>query len=116
RPPPAASPAPRRLQPGPSFHRTWLPWPRLIGTRPTHGPQCRGPCPMHRGDGRGRTFSVNLDETVFQCFDARCAKKGDVIHWWATAQGLSLRAAALDLVRTFGLEPAPRGRTEKRHD
>jgi len=23
------------------------------------GPQRRGVCPLHRGDGRGRTFSVN---------------------------------------------------------
>jgi hypothetical protein len=79
------------------------------------GPQRRGPCPIHRGDGRGRTFSVNLDENVFQCFDARCAKKGDVIDLWAGVKGLSLRAAALDLVRTFALEPAPRCGTEKRH-
>jgi hypothetical protein len=32
---------------------------RLRGT----GPQRRGACPLHRGDGRGRTFSVNLDDT-----------------------------------------------------
>src|SRR5207248_9393415 len=31
------------------------------------GPQRRGPCPIHRGDGRGRTFSVNLDDNVFHC-------------------------------------------------
>ena len=79
------------------------------------GPQRRGACPLHRGDARGRTFSVNLDDNVFQCFDAQCAKKGDVIDLWATLHGLSLRAAALDLVRTFGLEPAPRGGTEKRN-
>src|SRR5262249_40401248 len=64
------------------------------------GPQRRGPCPIHRGDGRGRTFSVHLDDNVFQCFDARCAKRGDVIDLWASVKGLSLRAAALDLVRT----------------
>jgi transposase len=78
-----------------------------------NGRQRRGPCPIHRGDGRGRTFSVNLDENVFQCFDAACAKQGDVIDLWAAVTGMSLRQAALDLVRTFALEPAPR--TEKRH-
>jgi hypothetical protein len=77
------------------------------------GPQRCGPCPIHRGDGRGRTFSVHLDDNVFQCFDAHCAKKGDVIDLWATVKGLSLRDAALDLVHTFGLEPAPA--TEKRN-
>ena len=78
------------------------------------GPQRRGACPIHRGDGRGRTFSVHLDQHVFQCFDATCAAKGDVIDLWAAVNGLSLREAALDLVRTFNLEPAPRG-TGKRN-
>ena len=40
------------------------------------GPQRRCACPIHRGDGRGRTFSVNLDDNVFQCFDASCGKQG----------------------------------------
>jgi transposase len=78
------------------------------------GPQRRGPCPIHRGDGRGRTFSVHLGDNVFQCFDARCGAKGDVIDLWAQVKGMSLRDAALDLVDTFGLEPAPGG-AEKRH-
>ncbi len=87
----------------------------LSGRLRGSGPQRRGACPLHRGDGRGRTFGVNLDDNVFHCFDARCGKRGDVIDLWAAVHGLSLRAAALDLVRTFGLEPAPRGGTEKRN-
>jgi transposase len=71
------------------------------------GPQRRCACPLHRGDARGRTFSVNLDENVFHCFDKRCGRKGDVIDLWAAVHGYGLREAALDLVRTFGLEPAP---------
>src|SRR5262249_48815050 len=43
----------------------------------------RGPCPIHRGDARGRTFSVNLPEDVFRCFEAWCGKEGDVIDLWA---------------------------------
>jgi transposase len=78
------------------------------------GAQQRGPCPLHRGDARGRTLSVNLAENVFHCFDKSCGQKGDVIDLWAAVHGLSLRQAALDLVRTFGLEPAPCG-TEKRN-
>jgi hypothetical protein len=53
--------------------------PRLHG----RGPQRCGPCPIPRGDGRGRTFSVNLEDNVFHCFDARCGKHGDVIDLWA---------------------------------
>lgn len=85
--------------------------PRLRG----NGPQQRCACPIHRDDARGRTFSVHLDNNVFQCFDKKCGKKGDVIDLWANVRGLSLRDAALDLVRTFGLEPAPPHGTEKRN-
>jgi hypothetical protein len=75
---------------------------RLTGT----GPQRRCPCPIHRGDGRSRTFSANLDESVYQCFKVSCGSKGDVIDLWAAVHGLSLWAAAVDLVRTFGLDPS----------
>jgi hypothetical protein len=79
------------------------------------GPQRRGACPLHRRDARGRSFSVNLQDNVVHCFDQQCAKRGDVIDLWAALHGMALREAALDLVRTFGLEPAPHTGTEKRH-
>jgi len=79
------------------------------------GPQRRCACPIHRGDGRSRTFSVNLKDNVFTCFDARCGKQGDVIDLWAALHHLDLRGAAIDLIRTFNLEPAPAPRTEKRN-
>ena len=87
----------------------------LSGRLRGSGPQRRCACPLHRGDARGRTFSVNLDENVFHCFDKRCGRKGDVIDLWAAVYGCGLREAAQDLVRTFGLEPAGRAGTEKRH-
>jgi transposase len=87
----------------------------LSGRLRGRGPQRRGPCPRHRGDARGRTFSVNLDDNVFPCCDRKCGRKGDVIDLWAAVRGLSRRAAALDLVHTFGLEPAPPPGTETRN-
>jgi transposase len=86
-------------------------------TRKLHGTgaQKRCACPIHRPDSRGRTFSVNLDDNVFQCFGASCQKKGDVIDLWAALHHQDLRQAALDLVRTFALEPAPTQATEKRN-
>ena len=80
-----------------------------------HGAQRRCSCPIHKGDGRSRTFSVNLHEDRFQCFDRRCGKKGDVLDLWAALHHLELRDAAIDLVRTFGLEAAPSRATEKRN-
>jgi hypothetical protein len=47
--------------------------------------------------------------------DPKCGQRGDVIDLWAALHGLPLRAAALELVHTFGLEPAPRSGTEKRN-
>jgi DNA primase len=78
------------------------------------GAQRRCACPLHRGDARGRTFRVNLEENVFCCFDKRCGKHGDVIDLWAELHHVSLREAAIDLVATFGLEPAAKSGTEKR--
>lgn len=79
------------------------------------GPQRKGPCPLHarKGTKAGLTFSVHLDKNVFQCFQPQCGKKGDVIDLWAAVKGLTVRAAALDLVETFSLESAPAA--EKRH-
>jgi transposase len=79
------------------------------------GTQRRAACPIHRGDGRGRTFSVNLQENVFRCFEAQCGKQGDVIDLWAALHQMDLRGAAVDLVNTFGLEAAPPRGTEKRN-
>src|SRR5262249_47362906 len=81
--------------------------PRLRGP----GVQRRGPCPIHRGDARGRTFSVHLTDGVFQCFAKECGHQGDVIDLWASIHRLPLRQAALDLVQTFGLESVPRAAT-----
>jgi transposase len=78
------------------------------------GSQRRCACPLHRGDARGRSFSVNLDDNVFCCFDKKCGKHGDVIDLWAELHHMSLREAAIDLVGTFGLAPAAKGGTEKR--
>ena len=79
------------------------------------GPQRRCACPIHRGDARGRTFSVNLVENVFHCFDPACGKQGDVLDLWAALHQSSLREAALDLVQVFQLESAPKPGSEKRH-
>ena len=79
------------------------------------GAQRRCACPIHRGDGRGRTFSANMVENVFCCFDSRFGKQGDAIDLWAAVRQMSLREAAVDLVRTFDLEPAPAKGIEKRH-
>ena len=85
-------------------------------TRKLHGigAQKRCACPIHCPRSNGRTFSVNLEANVFQCFGVRCQKKGDVIDLWAALHHQDLRQAALDLARTFALELAATPTTEKR--
>lgn len=82
---------------------------RLIGS----GPQRRGPCPLHGDEhSRGRSFSVNLDKNVCQCFHPPCGLKGNVLDLWARYHRLPLREAALNLAETFSLDTH---RTEKRN-
>jgi hypothetical protein len=70
--------------------------------------QRRGVCPIHASQNpRSRTFSVNLDRDVFQCFDAACGASGNVLDFWAVLHRLPLYDAALHLAHTFGLRLTP---------
>jgi transposase len=82
---------------------------RLVGT----GPQRRGPCPLHADEHlRGRSFSVNFDKNLCQCFHPPCGLKGNVLDLWARYHRLPLREAALNLAETLSLDTP---RTEKRN-
>jgi len=120
---PQASPAPSTAATAPWINfahlKTQLPLQRVLehlGLFPAlrgRSSQRKGSCPVHAPSGKARTFSVNLDKNLFQCFHPPCGCKGDVIDLWAALHKLSLRDAAVNLMQTFNLEPAPR--TEKRH-
>jgi hypothetical protein len=82
-------------------------FPQLRG----HGQQRRGPCPVHSpATAAERTFSVHLGKHVFQCFQADCALKGNVLDLWAAIHRLPLYEAALHLAGTFQV---PRTREEE---
>jgi len=71
-----------------------------------NGAQRRGPCPIHESSSsHGRCFSVNLEKNVFQCFDASCGVKGNVLDLWAQSQRLSIPQAAENLAQRFDLAP-----------
>jgi hypothetical protein len=59
----------------------------LSGRLRGSGPQKHCTCPIHRGDARGKSFSVHLTDNVFCCHDKACGKKGDVIDLWISARG-----------------------------
>jgi DNA primase len=72
--------------------------------------QRRGPCPIHGAkETNSRCFSVNLHKNIFQCFDAACAAKGNVLDLWAKRHRLPLPDAARNLAQRFTL-PAERRR------
>ena len=80
------------------------------------GVQRRGPCPIHAPkDPANRSFSVNLDKKVFQCFHPPCGAHGNVLDLWAAVQRLPLYEAAQHLAATLHVSlTAPNG-TEKRN-
>jgi hypothetical protein len=81
--------------------------PRLRG----HGPQRRGPCPIHGSEGR--PFSVHLGKNVFRCLHVPCGTQGNVLDLWAAVRNLPLRDAAMDLAHTFQLQLAPNKRANR---
>jgi hypothetical protein len=75
----------------------------LVGFKPTstRGNQLRGPCPIHRsGKSSSRSFSVNIERGVFQCFG--CGKRGNQLDLYAAVTGLQLYEAARDLCLRLG--------------
>jgi hypothetical protein len=68
------------------------------------GQQLRGCCPVHApARAKEQTFSVHLGKNAFQCFQAECGAKGNVLDLWAALRHLPLYEAALDLAATFHL-------------
>jgi transposase len=68
------------------------------------GQQRRGPCPIHgHATDRQHTFSVHFGKNAFQCFQADCAAKGNVLDFWAALHRLPLYDAALNLADAFHL-------------
>jgi transposase len=73
---------------------------RLTG----RGAQRRGPCPIHEPSAaRGHCFSVHLGKKAFQCFEASCGAKGNVLDLWAKSRGVTIHQAAHELAQRLGI-------------
>lgn len=59
------------------------------------GDELVGLCPFH--DDRRPSFSANTSKNVFQCFAGSCRKKGNVLDFVASKEGVDTRQAAMML-------------------
>ena len=68
------------------------------------GLQMRGPCLIHRSDNdQSRSFEVNTEKNVFQCFKPGRPAKGNQLDVYALATGLPILEAAHQLRDRLGL-------------
>jgi DNA primase len=70
----------------------------LLDFTPTtrHGPQVRGPCPVHGArTPRSRSFAAHLEKNCWRCFG--CGAGGNALDLYAVATKLPLYEAALEL-------------------
>ena len=76
---------------------------QLIGFQPRTraGPQCRGPCPVHRSrSATSRSLEVHLQRQVYHCFV--CGSAGNHLDLYAAATRQRLYDAAVDLCVRLG--------------
>ena len=77
------------------------------------GSEKRGCCPIHESPNkRSRSFSVNVEKNVFQCFRPECAAKGNALDLWAAVRRETPYDAALSLAQACDIRLSPG--TEKR--
>jgi DNA primase len=74
----------------------------LLGWRPLsrRGAQARGPCPLHGGSPRSRSFAVHLGKHAYRCFG--CGAGGNALDLWAAQTRQPLHAAVIDLCHRLG--------------
>src|SRR5207237_10399638 len=65
------------------------------------GDELRGPCPIRKGSGRSKNFTVNIRKNAFQCFSKDCGARGNVLDFVAAMEHCSVRDAALKLHQWF---------------
>lgn len=78
------------------------------------GDELRGRCPIHKSEAAG-TFHANVVKNCFQCFAAKCKKRGNVLDFVAAMEGCTIRDAAIKLHTWFAV-PNSGGAVGERSD
>jgi len=71
------------------------------------GDELRGACPIHKGSGRSKNFTVNLRKNAFKCFSKDCGARGNVLDFVAAMERCEVRDAALKLAEWFKIGESP---------
>lgn len=82
-------------------------WLGLDRTLKKHGDQWRGPCVLHGKTGE-RSMVITVSKGLFNNFCPQCKRGGDVIALVAHIKGISVRDAALEISKHFGLHQEPK--------
>jgi DNA primase len=70
-----------------------------------HGPELRGPCPVHGSrTPSSRSFAANLEKNCWRCFG--CGAGGNALELYALLRRLPIYEAALELCERLHL-PIP---------
>jgi hypothetical protein len=89
-----------------------------VGSLKRVGEELRGKCPIHRGEGNKKHFTVNVAKNAFKCFFQQCGAHGNVLDFVAAMEQCSIRDAALRLKEWFKIgesqSPAEQG-VEEQH-
>jgi len=83
-----------------SVEREALPFVVVLGFYGTlclskKGEQLVGPCPIHKGSVRNRTFTINVRENTFACSAKNCGTAGDIFAFVAAMEHCSRSEAVI---------------------
>jgi len=77
------------------------------------GDELRGPCPIHKGSQRTKTFTVNLSKNAFKCFNDACNAKGNVLDLVSAMEKCSVREAGIKLQQWFKVGESENSSSER---
>ena len=75
----------------------------ILGTLKRSGAQLKGPCPIHGGT-KSRSFVVDPQKNVWNCFSPSCAKGGGMLELVAAMEKMEIPDSARLVARWFAIK------------
>jgi hypothetical protein len=73
----------------------------------------KGPCPIHKGDGR--SFVVDENKGLWNCFSPSCKRGGDILNLVAELENVDIRHAAQLIARWFAIGTSNQVHSQQQH-